>query len=193
MTPPTPIRLTFTCALLLTAGCASQKDTPPDQQQPRPDYRSVEGEQQDEQQEQGGQQEQGEADTTADEDTSGDDTQNRRELMRMAAAYQPKVIRAILSNWSPPAFDAERLDRLGAKAVVYVRVDADGHVDSWQFRRRSGSEAFDDSIVAALETFQKDGTSDSTLPMPEDDTLHEAIVRQGFLLQNWDHRMAEGE
>lgn len=168
-------------ALLFAAsGCASGEPVP-EGESSRPDYRSVE---QKPPPDTGPPSDDGDASARSGaSDDAPSSPAERRALMRKAARYQKRLVRAILERWDPPAFEKSRIQKLGNRAVVYVRVDDDGHISSYKFRHKSGSEAFDDSITECLETFSEDGPH--TVPLPDDSQLRDAIIRRGFNLQKW--------
>jgi hypothetical protein len=150
-------------------GCASTGE-PPDEDRPAPQYRSVDNTPDDEPE-------------ASEETTSQSAKQPSASVRSEARDYQSTVVDALHDRWSPPAMDAEQLDSLGAKVVVYVRLDEAGKIVSYEFRRKSGSTPFDESIRECLEAFS--GEEGARLPMPEDPRLQKALVRHGMNLRNW--------
>lgn len=167
---------TFTVAVLASficlggSGCASTGE-PPDDDRPAPQYRSVDNTPEDEPR-------------SREQTTSESAAKHPPASVRSEARdYQSTVVDALHARWSPPAMASEKLDSLGAQVVVYVRLDKSGKIVSYEFRRKSGSTPFDESIRECLEAFS--GQEAATLPMPEDPRLQKALVRHGMNLRNW--------
>lgn len=154
-----------------SAACQTSGD-PPDDQAPAPAYRSVEN--------------------TPDEGTESDQPESSSagsvekpsaSVRSKAREYQSTIVQALHQEWTPPTMGSERLDTLGTRVVVYVRMNEKGKIVSYEFQQKSGSAPFDQSIRECLETFR--GEDGNTLPMPENARLQKALVRHGMNLRNW--------
>ena len=164
---------------LLTA-CSANPPVPDESGEER-DYRSVEGEPEEEEPEPDGS-----ADAAGDggSEEAAADRLTRRQMMRLAGRYQRRLVKAIGQQWEPPELPAERLATLGDQAVVYIRLDADGQITSFEFRQKSQSTEFDESIRRCLNSFTDEGGG-QTLPLPEHPEVRRAIIKRGINLQRW--------
>lgn len=164
---------------LLTA-CSANPPVP-DEPGERRDYRSVEGEPEEEEPEPDASA--GSAGSAGSEDATAEKL-TRREMMRLAGRYQRRLVKAIGRQWEPPELSDQRLAALGDRTVVYIRLDADGHISSFEFRQKSQAPAFDESITRCLNSFTAEGGG-QTLPLPEHPEVRRAIIKRGINLQRW--------
>lgn len=106
-------------------------------------------------------------------------------LANLMGTFKAKLLEKIGEHWRiPTTISDEQLDELTGKVKVYVRLSENGHVVSYRFLRRSGHSQFDGSIERVMQQFQA-GKGGRTLPMPENDKVHTAVLEDGLQLVSW--------
>jgi outer membrane biosynthesis protein TonB len=107
-------------------------------------------------------------------------------MANMMNTYQARVMKAIVSHWQlPTTLDDSEIKQLAGQVAVYVRLSASGHVVSYSFQRKSPNDQFNGSIERVLRRFQVTGGG-RTLPVPDQEQVREAVLRQGLNLRSWD-------
>lgn len=108
-------------------------------------------------------------------------------LNSILGGYASKLVAEITKEWEIPAtFTAAEARGLADKVEVYVRLSDSGNIVTFQFRRRSGNEQFDDSIERRLKRFQVQ-YGGNKLPLPEEPSARAAVIREGLNLKNWEY------
>ena len=104
----------------------------------------------------------------------------------MMQTYHARLLREIERHWEIPSTVSDgELAGLAGRVRVYVSLDTNGYIQSFEFRRKSGHEQFDDSIERVLRQFDaSDGGN--RLPMPEEPVIRQEITNRGLTLTNWE-------
>lgn len=108
-------------------------------------------------------------------------------MANLMGTYQAKLIGEISRVWDVPStVPAGEIDQLSGQVEVYVELYKSGHIKSYQVRRASSNEQFNESIERVLRRFQLTGGG-RALPMPDNEEVREAVVRQGLNLKGWEY------
>ncbi len=99
--------------------------------------------------------------------------------------WQAKVQARVLSRWAvPTTIGEEKLKELAGKTRVAIRISPEGHIVSFNLSALSGDAVFDASVERAVKAFMP-AFGGGTLPMPEDATIKDLVVRKGITLSGW--------
>lgn len=105
----------------------------------------------------------------------------------MVQTYQARLLQTIERHWEiPTVITDSELQQLAGKVRVHVQLTADGRIEDWEFRQKSGDDRFDRSIERVLQVFDVD-EGDEELPMPEHEDVRAEILRRGLILSHWEH------
>jgi len=108
-------------------------------------------------------------------------------LNSLLGSYASKLVSELSRVWELPAtVSPSEAQRLADSVEVYVRLSESGNIVSFQFRKKSGNEQFDDSIDRLLKRFQVQ-YGGRTLPLPEEPSARSAVVQQGLNLKGWQY------
>jgi len=106
-------------------------------------------------------------------------------MANLMKTYQARLLQKIGEYWQVPQTIPDReLEALFGKATVYVRLSDEGHIVSYDFRRRTSNGQFNRSIERVLRQFQASGGGHS-LPLPEKPDVRRAVLEQGLQLRQW--------
>ena len=108
------------------------------------------------------------------------------EQANMMQTYQARLLREIERRWEIPSTISDgELQQLAGRVRVFVRLNDQGHVVEFDFRRQSGNEQFDGSIRRVIRQFEaSDGGN--RLPLPEEPQIRSEIINRGLILTNWE-------
>ncbi len=105
----------------------------------------------------------------------------------MTQTYHSRVSQVIGEHWViPTLISDDEVDELAGRIRVVVRLTEQGHVDSYEFREKSGHQEFDASVERVIREFEAD-TGGLTLPLPEQEGLRAMALDGGLILQSWEH------
>lgn len=108
-------------------------------------------------------------------------------LANLMGTYASKLVGELSKAWDMPTTIApSEVAGLANQVEVYVRLSAGGNVVSYQFRRKSDNEQFNDSIERVLKKFMV-AFGGRTLPLPDDPAVRDAVVREGLNLMEWEY------
>lgn len=108
-------------------------------------------------------------------------------LANLMGTYASKLMGELSRYWEiPSTVPPEEIQSLTGQVEVYVRLSESGHVVSFKFESHSTNDQFDASIDRLMRRFQVSGGG-RTLPLPEDEQVRQAVLRQGLLLQTWEY------
>lgn len=108
-------------------------------------------------------------------------------MANLMGTYQAKLLTELTRNWVVPStIPEEDVRKLSGEAVVYVRLSPEGHVVSYVWKKRTSNEQFDDSIERLLKRYQV-AFGGQTLPLPDNEEVRGAVLKQGLNLKNWEY------
>lgn len=108
-------------------------------------------------------------------------------LANLMGTYASKLVAELGRYWElPSTIPPEEVASLSGQVTVYVRLAESGHIVSYRFLENSTNPQFDASIDRVLRRFQTTGGG-RTLPMPDDPSVKEAVVKQGLNLKSWEY------
>lgn len=104
----------------------------------------------------------------------------------MVQTYHARLLQEIERRWEVPAtLSDSQLKDLAGQVRVFVQLDDDGHIRSYEIREHSENDQFDASIERVLRQFQADDGGE-VLPMPEQEQIRREIIHRGLMLTNWE-------
>lgn len=107
-------------------------------------------------------------------------------LTSLIGSYATKLVAEISRLWElPSTVTPSDAQALADSVEVYVRLSESGNIVTFQFRKRSGNEQFDDSIERLLKRFQVQ-YGGRTLPLPDEPSARSAVIQQGLNLKGWE-------
>lgn len=108
-------------------------------------------------------------------------------LANLMGTYASKLVGELGSVWDLPTTIApSEVSDLSNQVEVYVRLSNGGNIVSYQFRRKSANDQFNDSIERVLKRFMV-AYGGRTLPLPDDPAVKDAVVREGLNLKEWQY------
>jgi hypothetical protein len=108
-------------------------------------------------------------------------------MANLMGTYQAKLLAELTRGWvMPTTISDDEIKRLSGQAAVYVRLSPEGHIVSYTWRKRSENDQFNDSIDRLLKRYQV-AFGGQKLPLPDNDEVREAVIKQGLNLRNWEY------